>query len=238
MHKGLWILSLLLWAGTLSAQSRYTMPAVWTEQGYQYVEEPSPLQRDVRAVEVELGVGFPFGVARLRENGIGRYRTGVTGFVEARYNCKRAPFDVGLQLRPTLLHRNMREDRGHASYTSVGVMATSDYNFRQSIVWSFFVGVGVGYASCSSEKTVWFDSSSGAVYDNGPSASVCVMPRAGLEFRDRLRLTVAYQFQKREYSNFSVTLGISIGGGRKDRVKNREAIIPAIIETVFDTLAR
>lgn len=214
------------------AQSRYSMPAVWTEQGYKYMEEPAPLKREIRAVEVELGAGFPFGVCRLREAGFGRYRTGVTGIVEVRYNFKRSPFDVGFQLRPTALNRSLTGGQGNCTFTSVALMVTSDYNFRRGTGCSLFVGLGAGYASLTESAAVRFDEHSGGFYDNGPRSSVCVMPRAGVEIGYHWRITFAYQFMERANRNFSIAVGISFGGGRKGSSEWKKQILPGIIETV------
>lgn len=238
MKKGLLVLCLLLGTVASFAQSRYSMPAVWTEQGYKYMEEPAPLKREMRAVEVELGVGFPFGVHRLREAGFGRYRTGVTGMVEVRYNLKRAPFDVGFQLRPTALNRDLSSDRGGCTFTSVALMATSDYNFRRGTDCSIFVGIGAGCAYLTESAAVRFDEHSGAFYDNGPQASVCVMPRAGIEICDHWRITFAYQFMERANRNFSIAFGVSFGGGRKSNSEWKKQIVPAIIDSVIESAAR
>ncbi len=241
MKKGLLVICLLLGTVVVSfAQSRYSMPAVWTEQGYKYMEEPAPLKREVRAVEVELGVGFPFGVHRLGEAGFSRYRTGVTGMVEVRYNFKQAPFDVGFQLRPTALNRDLSSDRGGCTFTSVALMATSDYNFRRGTDCSFFVGLGAGYASITESAAVRLDEHSGGFYDNdGPRASVCVMPRAGIEIGDHWRITFAYQFMERANRHFSIAFGISFGGGRRKNNSDwKKQIVPAIIDSVIESAAR
>lgn len=239
MKKGLSVLCLLLGTIASFAQSRYSMPAVWTEQGYKYMEEPATLKREVRAVEVEIGAGFPFGVHRLGGAGFGRYRTGVTGMVEVRYNCKRALFDVGFLLRPTALNRDLTSDRGSCTFTSVALMVISDYNFRRGTDCSFFVGLGAGYASITESAAVRFDEHSGGFYDNGPRASVCVMPRAGIEICDHWRITFAYQFMERANRNFSIAFGISFGGGRKSRSNSewKKQIVPAILETVIGSAA-
>ncbi len=239
MKKGLLVICLLLGTVVVSfAQSRYSMPAVWTEHGYKYMEEPAPLKREVRAVEVELGAGFPFGVHRLRAAGFGHYRTGVTGGVEVRYNFKRSPFDVGFQLRPTALNRDLSSDRGSCTFTSVALMATSDYNFRRATDCSFFVGLGAGCAFLTQSAAVRFDEQSGGFYDNGPKASVCVMPRVGIEVCDHWRITFAYQFMERANRNFSIALGISFGGGRKNNSEWKKQIVPAIIDSVIESAAK
>ncbi|MDE5815820.1 MAG: hypothetical protein K2H42_06010 [Alistipes sp.] len=44
----------------------------------------SAQQREVRAIEVELGIGLTPGAARLQHIGFDKHRTGETGFLEIR----------------------------------------------------------------------------------------------------------------------------------------------------------
>ena len=52
------------------------------------------------------------------------------------------------------------------------------------------------------------------IYD-GDTAKLCLMPRVGMEFFNRMRLTAAYMVGPNTQNTFNLSLGIVIGGGRK-----------------------
>lgn len=170
-------------------------------------------QREVRAFEVELGAGTTFGANRLRGVGFGKCGWGETAFVEARYNFKRLPIDLGFQLRGTIFGRKDYLG-GWLNFSSVNYMLTSDYNFRRNTNCTLFAGVGVGMVSIDgSAQTEIIDL--GGYTDNGPSGSACVMPRVGVELFHRLRLTFSYLMEERAHRQFHLTVGVAIGGGKK-----------------------
>jgi opacity protein-like surface antigen len=81
---------------------------------------------------------------------------------------------------------------------NVTFLAVSDYNFCRGERVSYFVGAGVG-----------------ATFYNADTAKLCFMPRVGMEFFNRLRLTMAYMVGPKAKNTLNLTLGVAIGGGRK-----------------------
>ena len=174
----------------------------------------SAQQREVRAIEVELGVGLTTGAARLQHIGFDKNRTGETGFIEIRYNWRRLPVDVGLHIGGTIFGREMRESGEKLNFSSGNFMLTSDYNYRRDSNCSLFAGLGIGYATFGNSAQTEYVGN-GGYKDNGSSSSFCVMPRVGVELFHRLRLTCAYVIEERANRHFSLSLGIAIGGGSK-----------------------
>lgn len=174
----------------------------------------SAQQREVRAIEVELGVGLTGGAARLQSVGFDKNRTGETGFIEIRYNWKRLPIDVGLHIGGTIFGREMRESGEKLNFSSGNFMLTSDYNYRRDSNCSLFAGLGIGCAKFGNSAEMQYVGDGGYT-DNGSSGSFCVMPRVGVELFHRLRLTCAYVIEEQANRHFSLTLGLAIGGGRK-----------------------
>lgn len=174
----------------------------------------SAQQREVRAIEVELGVGMTFGASELSSAGFDKNRIGETGFVEIRYNWKRLPIDVGLHLGGTIFGREIRESGEKLNFSSGNFMLTSDYNYRRKSNCSLFAGLGIGYATFGHSAQTEY-AGDGGYTDNGSSGSFCIMPRVGIELFHRLRLTCAYVVEERANRHFSLSLGIAIGGGHK-----------------------
>lgn len=171
-------------------------------------------QRDIKAIEVEIGGGITFGASKLRGVGFDKTEVGQTGFVEIRYNLNRIPVDIGLHLRGTVFGREMQKIGEHLNFSSGNFMITSDYNYRRNSNCMLFAGLGVGFASFGNSAQIEY-LDDGSYMDNGSNGSICVMPRIGVELWHHLRLTCAYIFEERANGHFNLSIGIAIGGGRK-----------------------
>ena len=156
----------------------------------------SAQQREVRAIEVELGIGLTAGAARLQHIGFDKNRIGETGFIEIRYNWKRLPVDVGLHIGGTIFGREMRESGEKLNFSSGNFMLTSDYNYRRDSNCSLFAGLGIGYATFGNSAQTEYVGD-GGYKDNGSRISFCVMQRGGVELFPRLRFTCASVIDER-----------------------------------------
>lgn len=159
--------------------------------------------------EGEVALGATFGHASLEV-----FATNAVGFClagECRYNFRRLPFDAGLRLQGACFSRDPGTCSG-TLFPSLGLMAVTDYNLRVSRKLDLFAGVGVGGAWMlyTTEKT-------DADFEPGGEIHFCVMPRVGCECWNRLRVTLGYFCTERANSHLSLTLGIAIGGGRRQR---------------------
>lgn len=178
------------------------------------VRAASPLQTDKEAgrIEGEIGGGVAFGSGK---SGFDRNDPGATFHAELRYNLRRLSLDVGVQAGGTIFHRTAHR-AGELKFRSWNILAVSDYNFRRCRKVSLFAGIGLGYAFLDNSAPIRFDDTQtnwGGFSTGTKTGSLCFMPRIGIEYWQRLRLTGAYCLEERANSHFSLTLGIVLGGG-------------------------
>ena len=150
---------------------------------------------EVRRVEGSISLGASFFEDSFYESTAGEI--GLLSSVELRYNFRSVPMDVGIM--------NVVDIRGgdcelcNGSWEGdLSFLAVSDYNFHRGRKVSYFVGAGVG-----------------ATFYNVDTTKLCVMPRVGMEFFNRMRLTMAYMAGPNSKNTLNLTLGVAIGGGRK-----------------------
>ena len=178
-------------------------------------------ERDIKAIEVEIGAGMTFGASKLKNAGFDKTKIGETGFVEIRYNFKQAPVDLGLHIGGTIFGRTIKDTGEKLNFSSGNFMVTSDYNFRfWNPNYTVFAGLGVGVAKFGNSAQTEYRGD-GIYVDNGTNSSVCFMPRVGVELWQHLRLTMSYVIEERANSHFNLTIGVAIGGGcKKHRQEN------------------
>ncbi|MBR3703472.1 MAG: hypothetical protein IKM12_08005 [Alistipes sp.] len=128
--------------------------------------------------------------------------------LEGRYNF-RSPWDVGFRVN------NGRINADSGSYPTTYDIV-SDYNFRQGKPISFFVGAGMGVTTRED-----YDS-----YTNSTNRHTAFhfMPRAGVEFFNRARLTAYYNTFSNKGQSYTNGLGFSAGfvfGGSKIENKDK-----------------
>lgn len=167
--------------------------------------------------EGEIGAGLVFGTDKLNFDKI---NPGATFYVEARYNFKEIPLDLGLQIGGTIFHRES-DKTGQLKFKSWTYMALTNYNFYRMRKVSFFAGVGFGYASLENTAPIVFDNSQpnwGGFNTGDKKGSFCFMPRIGVELFHHLRITAAYKLAEKANSHFDLTVGVVFGcGSKKDR---------------------
>ena len=195
MKKTLICLLALFWAWALHAQNNAST-------------------LEVRRIEGEIGLGLVFATGKLQFD---RVNTGATGHIELRYNLRRQPIDVGVQVSGAIFHRES-DMAGRLKFRGWNLLAVSDYNYRRGRRVSLFGGLGLGYASIINSAPITFDNTQphwGRISTGDKTGSFCVMPRIGVEFFNHLRLTLDYKWQEKANCHFSLTLGGVFGGGRK-----------------------
>ena len=147
-------------------------------------------EREVRRFEVEPHIGIAS-------------TSFLTMGIEYRYNFNQRPWDVGI---------NSAFDFNGGRITIVG-----DYNFARNKNTSFFIGLGAGWANTS---ILNIDE---AIEEYGDSCCastqdcLCLYPRIGLELFRHLRLTAAVNTYNFKEAEFLLTIGVAIGGGRKNK---------------------
>jgi len=177
----------------------------------------------VRPLEVELR--FP-AVTNPLGNIEGVEATANLGFgIEFRYNLdnKTLPLDFGLgyEASATSYYETDSPYDGwmNPSEKMNIVSAYTDWNFRQAKKFNPFIGFGTGIAYCETENLYSWDEKSNPnlVYDMGEEYqwNPVFIPRIGFEAWAHVRVSAYLLLCKKGLSNFSVSAGWTIGGGRK-----------------------
>ena len=150
---------------------------------------------EVRRVEGSISLGASFFEDSFYESTAGEI--GLLSSVELRYNLRSVPMDVGVMSMMDIRGGDCELCNGSWE-NNLSFLAVTDYNFRRGKRVSYFAGVGVG-----------------VTFYNVDTTKLCVMPRVGMEFFNRMRLTMAYMVGPNAKNTLNLTLGVAIGGGRK-----------------------
>lgn len=150
---------------------------------------------EVRRVEGSIALGASFFEDSFYDSTASE--VGLLLNLELLYNFRKLPMDVGVLCVSDLRGGDCELCNGSWEGNSSWLVVT-DYNFRRGSKVSYFVGAGVG----------------ATIYD-ADATKLCFMPRVGMEFFNRLRLTMAYMVGPEAKNTLNLTLGVAIGGGRK-----------------------
>lgn len=159
--------------------------------------------QEVTSFEGEAAAAVAFGAAKQ-----GATVEGTWNFLaEGRYNFRSLPLDVGFQFYLGAFARDWDGGRlSHNQHFKTFSLA-ADWNFGRTNRVVPFVGCTAGIAA------VKIDRSDMQAERTTHDCSFCVMPRVGVEFFHRIRLTAGYRLMKRDYSSCEVAVGIVLGGG-------------------------
>ena len=173
---------------------------------------------NVKGFEFEMGMGLNHGNIRgYSQSGIG---LGLTMFIEARFNLKESPLDIGVQSSIGDSYAK-KVKKGSSLYDiNTFYMAKTiylDYNYRKWKNISLFGGLGLG---CSvfgiDEDQINHDGT--VIYGHGcPNFHYLFVfsPRVGAEFFNHIRLTFDRKIMSKHSSYYTVNVGIVLGGGIK-----------------------
>lgn len=150
---------------------------------------------EVRRIEGSISFGASFFEDNFYDSTAGE--VGLLSSLELRCNFRSVPMDVGVMSMNDIRAGDCELCNGSWE-NNLSFLAVSDYNFHRGERVSYFVGAGVG-----------------ATFYNADTAKLCFMPRVGMEFFNRLRLTMAYMVGPKAKNTLNLTLGVAIGGGRK-----------------------
>ena len=165
-------------------------------------------QEQVRKLEFEAGLGYSLAMTKEEHYG------SLSALLELRYNLRHSPWDVGIHYENSVAPLESVDYEAlydiSPGFNPTGttdedihyILPVADYNFHRGKRISYFVGGGLGMSICQIE--------------NNTRGSFSLMPRAGVEFINHLRLTLNYKYNQRGMYHY---LGLSIsgvlGGGRK-----------------------
>lgn len=131
----------------------------------------------------------------------GSWNTFIGAGLEARWNLRRLPLDVGITLNAS------GRRHGGYDYQTTALMVVSDWNFHRGEKISPFVGLGVGTAYM--QRGYWFF--------REEQTAFAIMPRVGLELFRHWRVGVELNITKGHYNNMSLSVGYAFGGGLKKK---------------------
>lgn len=164
--------------------------------------------------QVELGAGPTFGYSKVM--GLSNNQAGATIFGEARYAFSKVPVSVGLQVATNLYARDYYSGgdviigASGIDFFSTNIMITGDYYLEINDKINLFAGAGLGYCKINNSKNVEIsDADFGAISvgDDGPSGTAAFMPRVGVLFFNKIRLTVGYRFEEKANRSAFATAG-------------------------------
>ena len=164
--------------------------------------------------QVELGAGPTFGYSKVM--GLSNNQAGATIFGEARYAFSKVPVSVGLQVATNLYARDYYSGgdviigASGIDFFSTNIMITGDYYLEVNDKINLFAGAGLGYCKINNSKNVEIsDADFGAISvgDDGPSGTAAFMPRVGVLFFNKIRLTVGYRFEEKANRSAFATAG-------------------------------
>ena len=164
--------------------------------------------------QVELGAGPTFGYSKVM--GLSNNQAGATIFGEARYDFSKVPVSVGLQVATNLYARDYYSGgdviigASGIDFFSTNIMITGDYYLEVNDKINLFAGAGLGYCKINNSKNVEIsDADFGAISvgDDGPSGTAAFMPRVGVLFFNKIRLTVGYRFEEKANRSAFATAG-------------------------------
>ncbi|MPM40051.1 hypothetical protein SDC9_86689 [bioreactor metagenome] len=170
---------------------------------------------DVKRIEVELFVG---GVTPLKYNESSKNFVGAKAGIEIRYNLSGTPFSCGINGTISEFSRNW-EKQTSITYTPVTSSLIFDYNFRDKGVNSAFCGIGIGFGTIHITRydTILQTKDYKLLsWKNFYRHSVlCISPRAGIEIRDRFRITLDATIIDSEHTYLGLCTGFVFGGKKK-----------------------
>lgn len=165
-------------------------------------------QEPVRKLEFEAGLGYSLAITKEGHYGC------LSALLELRYNLHNSPWNVGIHYENSIAPLESVDyevlydtspspiPMGTIDEDIHYILPVADYNFHRGERLSYFIGGGLGMSICRIEYNT--------------RGSFALMPRAGVELFNHLRLTLSYKYNSRGIYHY---LGLSIsgvlGGGRK-----------------------
>ena len=159
----------------------------------------------VKVFEFGPSVGITYGL----DNNPGSKQIGPALGLEARWNLRRVPIDLGVQLSLGSAVSSYNDD-DLSCRTSHLFHFVADYNFNRGAKVSPFVGLTMGLNGYDVVEGELNDDSDG-------SGGFGFCPRAGVELWRHLRLTLSCNVARNHYNYLGFNVGYAFGGGLKSK---------------------
>lgn len=158
-------------------------------------------QEKVRLVEFEMGFGGGLAFAEGKSCGSFEMK------MELRHNLENSPLDLGVYFAtggPVDGVSYGLDNKDHLKEVTTYMLPVIHYNFRRGKRLSYFVGGGIGMLASRS--------------NGNTQGGATVMPKAGIELFNRLRISADYKLNiQGEYNYATLSAGFVFGGGRKKK---------------------
>lgn len=159
----------------------------------------------VKVFEFEPSVGITYGL----DNNPGSKQIGPALGLEARWNLRRVPIDLGVQLSLGSAVSSYYDD--DLSCRTVHLFhIVADYNFNRGAKVSPFAGLTMGLNGYAVVEGELNDNSDG-------SGGFGVCPRIGVELWRHLRLTLSCNVARNHYKYLGFNVGYAFGRGLKSK---------------------
>ncbi|MDE5809897.1 MAG: porin family protein [Muribaculaceae bacterium] len=169
--------------------------------------------KDVSRIEVEVkgGTNIPFKAIHYGS------KAGLTLGVDARYNLKDQPFDVGVSFLANWAQGEGTHtfDDGislpySCSHRTLAGLITGGYNLRRGYKVNPYAGVGIGIGGTSiGEDWILHD-----------AVKAVFVPKIGVELLYNFRLEISTVVTRNHFNSLNFTLGL-VFGGRPKKVKTK-----------------
>lgn len=164
-------------------------------------------QEPVRSVEYEIGFGSGAAIW------LGKSCASFEFKMELRCNLPQSHWDLGMYFAATGSGDGILYDKANDLYlieNTTYMLPVIDYNWRRGKKISYFVGGGMGMYTSN--------------IDDDIDAGLGIMPRAGVEFFNRLRLTADYKWNiQGSYNYLNFSAGFVFGGGKKKSTEHKQS---------------
>ncbi len=168
---------------------------------------PSKAQEPVRSVEFEMGFGSGAAIW------LGKSCASLEFKMELRCNLPHPHWDLGMYFAVAEAVDGIQYDKANDLYlfeVTTYMLPVIDYNWRRGKKISYFVGGGMGMAISR--------------VDDDKDGKLAIMPRAGVEFFNRLRLTADYKWNiQGSYNYLNFSAGFVFGGGKKKSTEHKQS---------------
>ncbi|MDR2130005.1 MAG: hypothetical protein LBP56_02345 [Odoribacteraceae bacterium] len=156
--------------------------------------------REQDRIHLEAGSGIRFEGSN-KEKKQGRI-AGTALYVEARYQLRDIPIDVGVQEIVTNINTSTILTGLLTGSLPTRTLVIADYKFFHERAIVPFIGLGIG---SDIGWLIGWSSSRGLLYDF--SAGLNAMPRVGIRFRHGFSIIVDYEVSTMKYSHLELKIG-------------------------------
>jgi len=170
---------------------------------------PSFAQNFLKKYELEIGGSAILAGKKYN----GDFDKTLNFYSEIRRNFTRLPMDIGFHFGKGTMYREWENPFTTNDYHYLSYLVISNYYFSDSKKVSPFIGIGMGITHLKIDWS-YIENSQSIPHGTQKDDSFNFMMRGGVEIYRFLRISTSYKFMKRKYSNYEISIGLTLGGWR------------------------